>query len=135
MYGTFNTIVGWFYMLYIIVFCIFLIELSTGIALVPIFDEFKTVFYNELVFGISILVLAINDLRSSWSNPHFKFSGKLLLTTCEPAAIIPSIALLNYYYKWNISPLNAIYENYLFQFAILLLIIDIYWIRRTIKKY
>jgi len=133
MYGTFNTIVGWFYMLYIFLFCIFLIELSTGIALVPIFDEFKTVFYNELVFGISILVLAINDLRSTWSNPHFH--SQLLLTACEPAAIIPSIALLNYYYKWNISSLNVIYENYLFQFAILLFIIDIYWIRRTIKKY
>lgn len=134
MYGTFNTIVGWFYMLYIILFCIFLIELSTGIVLIPSLNWFKDEFY-KFVFGITILILALNDLRSAWSNPHFILSGKLLLTTCEPAAIIPSIALLNYYYKWNISSLNVIYENYLFQFAILLLLIDLYWIRRTIKKY
>jgi len=81
------------------------------------------------VFGISILILAINDLRQAWTDPGFGLGGRLLLTLSEPLAVIPAIALLNNYYKWGNVFLNMIFENFLIHIAIVLLIVDIYWIQ------
>ena len=127
MARTLTIIVAWFYVLYIIVFCIFLIQLSIGIG-----PFCMTCIPWLPIFGISIPILAIQDVRQAWTDPGFGLVGRLLLTLSEPFAVIPAVALLNNYYKWSNSFLNMIFEKYMLYIAIALLIIDLIWIRDMI---